>query len=75
MPVTPSPRFVNNTSSWIWCRSAILSISSPNEPNDGGEAYVNEGEKEVIVILYPLGLVNDVYEASSSDEGKALVKA
>ncbi|GJV63790.1 putative reverse transcriptase domain-containing protein [Tanacetum coccineum] len=43
--------------------------------NDGGEAYVNEGEKEVIVRLYPLGLLSDVYEASSSDEGKALVKA
>ncbi|GJT81161.1 reverse transcriptase domain-containing protein [Tanacetum coccineum] len=27
-----SPRFVNNTSSWNWCRSVILSVSSPNEP-------------------------------------------
>ncbi|GJZ40470.1 hypothetical protein Tco_0587033 [Tanacetum coccineum] len=32
MPATPSPCSVNNTSSWIWCRSVILSVSSPNEP-------------------------------------------
>ncbi|GKC92068.1 hypothetical protein Tco_1157510 [Tanacetum coccineum] len=32
MPATSSPRSVNNTSSWIWCRSVILSVSSPNEP-------------------------------------------
>nr|GEV64867.1 26S proteasome non-ATPase regulatory subunit 4 homolog [Tanacetum cinerariifolium] len=32
MRPTSSPRFVNNTSSWIWCRSIILSVSSSNEP-------------------------------------------
>ncbi|GJX91262.1 putative RNA-directed DNA polymerase [Tanacetum coccineum] len=32
MPATPSPLSVNNTSSWIWCRSVILSVYSPNEP-------------------------------------------
>ncbi|GJS02693.1 hypothetical protein Tco_0319201 [Tanacetum coccineum] len=31
MPATPSSRSVNNTSSWIWCRFVILSVSSPNE--------------------------------------------
>ncbi|GJT48125.1 hypothetical protein Tco_0974282 [Tanacetum coccineum] len=32
MPEMPSPRSVNNTSSWIWCRFVILSVSSPNDP-------------------------------------------
>nr|GEU79054.1 hypothetical protein [Tanacetum cinerariifolium] len=32
MPATPSPRFENNISLWIWCRPVISSVSSPNEP-------------------------------------------
>ncbi|GJT96431.1 retrovirus-related pol polyprotein from transposon TNT 1-94 [Tanacetum coccineum] len=32
MPAAPSPRSVNNTSSWNWYMPVILSVSSPNEP-------------------------------------------
>ncbi|GKD03631.1 hypothetical protein Tco_1178605, partial [Tanacetum coccineum] len=53
MPATPSPRSVNNTSSWIWCRSVILSVSSPNEPKlrvfpPNGIQEVSEDDDDVL---------------------------
>ncbi|GKB68863.1 ribonuclease H-like domain-containing protein [Tanacetum coccineum] len=32
MPATPSPRSMNRILHDFWCRSVILSVSSPNEP-------------------------------------------